>query len=69
MIRYGFDGPIAIPREDGTAELFNPNAGIVEEPGEDLPGLLGMDVFKSRRAIMDIGNKRLIFPGPGEVEI
>ena len=28
-----------------------------------------MDVLKSRRAIMDIGNKRLIFPGEGEVEI
>ena len=43
--------------------------GIVEEPGDNLPGLLGMDVLKSRRAIMDIGNKRLIFPGAGEVEI
>ena len=28
-----------------------------------------MDVLRSRRAIMDIGNKRLIFPGEGEVEI
>ena len=46
MIRYGFDGPIALPREDGTAELVNLNAGIVEEPGEDLPGLLGIDVLK-----------------------
>ena len=45
-IRYGFDGPMAIPWEDGTAELVNLNAGIVEEPGEDLPRLLGMDVLK-----------------------
>ena len=28
-----------------------------------------MDVLRSRRAIMDIGNKRLIFPGEGEIEI
>ena len=68
-IQYSFDGPVAIPSEDGTARLFNLSAGIVEEPGEDLPGLLGMDVLRSRRAIMDIGNKRLIFPGEGEIEI
>jgi len=68
-IQYNFDGPIAIPSEDGTSRLFNLSAGIVEEPGEELPGLLGMDVLRSRRAIMDIGNKRLIFPGEGEVEI
>jgi hypothetical protein len=68
-IQYNFDGPIAIPSEDGTSRLFNLSAGIVEEPGEELPGLLGMDVLRSRRAIMDIGNKRLIFPGDGEIEI
>ena len=69
LIKYNFDGPIAIPSEDGTSRLFNLSAGIVEEPGEELPGLLGMDVLRSRRAIMDIGNKRLIFPGDGEIEI
>ena len=69
LIKYNFDGPIAIPSEDGTSRLFNLSAGIVEAPGEELPGLLGMDVLRSRRAIMDIGNKRLIFPGEGEVEI
>ena len=68
-IRYNFEGPIAIPTTDGPAQLFDLSAGIVEEPGEDLPGLLGMDVLRSRRAIMDIGKKQLIFPGPGEVEI
>ena len=68
-IQYNFDGPIAIPSEDGTSRMFNLSAGIVEEPGEELPGLLGMDVLRSRRAIMDIGNKRLIFPGEGEIEI
>ena len=49
--------------------MFNLRAGIVEEPGENLPGLLGLDVLKSRRAIMDIGNKQLIFPGAGPVEV
>ena len=58
-----------MPTEDGPAQLFNLTAGVVEEPGEDLPGLLGMDVLRSRQAILDVGNKRLIFPGPGEVEI
>ena len=55
--------------KDGPAKLFNLKAGIVEEPGENLPGLLGLDVLKSRRAIMDIGNKQLIFPGAGPVEV
>ena len=63
QIKYNFDGPIAI------AQLFNLTAGIVDTPGEGLPGLLGMDVLRSRRAIMDIGNKRLIFPGAGGYEI
>ena len=68
-IRYDFEGPVAIPTEDGHAKLFNLRAGIVEAPGDDLPGLLGIDVLGSRRAIMDMGKKRLIFPGEGEVEI
>ena len=68
-IEHNYDGPIAIPTVNGQAELFNLQAGIVEEPGENLPGLLGLDVLKSRRAIMDIGNKQLIFPGAGPVEV
>ena len=68
-IEYNYDGPIAVMTTDGPAELFNLRAGIVEEPGENLPGLLGLDVLKSRRAIMDIGNKQLIFPGTGPVEV
>ena len=68
-IEYNYDGPIAVTTKDGPAKLFNLKAGIVEEPGENLPGLLGLDVLKSRRAIMDIGNKQLIFPGAGPVEV
>ena len=69
VIRYNCEGPISIPTEEGPAKLYYLSAGIVEEPGEDLPGLLGRDVLKSRRAILDIGSKRLIFLGFGEVEI
>ena len=57
QIKYNFDGPIAIPIEGGSAQLFNLTAGIVDTPGEGLPGLLGMDVVRSRRAVMDIGNR------------
>ena len=42
---------------------------IVEGNGEHLPGLLGMDSLECNRAIIDAGNGRLIYPGPGEVNI
>ena len=61
--------PLQFPLTRGPPKLYNLSAGVVDEPGEELPGLLGMDVLKSRRAILDIGNKRLIFLGDGEVEI
>ena len=47
-IRFEFEGPIAIPLEDGSAKLFKLQAGIVEPPGDELPGLLGIDVLGSR---------------------
>ena len=28
-----------------------------------------MDVLKAKKAILDIGKKQLIFPGPGEIEM
>jgi hypothetical protein len=41
----------------------------VEGNGEDLPGLLGLRSLETDRAILDMGNKKLYFPGPGEVKI
>ena len=35
----------------------------------DLPGLLGLASLESRKAIIDIGNRRLVFPGAGGYEL
>jgi hypothetical protein len=61
--------PIAIPHENGAFphQLSSP---IVEGDGENLPGLLGLDSIERNRGILDMGDKkRLIFPGPGKVQI
>ena len=62
-IRHAFQGPIAVPTVGGPARLFDLEAGIVDEPGDGLPGLLGMVVLESRRAILDVERRQLIFPG------
>ena len=54
VIKYNYEGPIT---EEGPPKLYNFSADIVQEPGEELPGLLEMDVLKLRRAILDSGNK------------
>ena len=38
-------------------------------PDSDLPPLLGMRTLEGRRAILDMGSKNLIFPGPGGVHL
>ena len=38
-------------------------------PDSDLPPLLGMRTLEGRKAILDCGNRRLIFPGPGGVHM
>lgn len=65
---YRIKATIAIPQDDGSSELFQWPAPIVEGDGANIPGLLGMDSLGKNRAIIDIGNKRLIYPGPGPVE-
>ena len=45
------------------------SAPIVEGDGSHLPGLLGMDSLEKNRGIVDVGGGRLIYPGPGEVQI
>ena len=54
---------------DGASHLHEWTAPIVEGNGEHLPGLLGMDSLEKNRAIIDAGRGRLIYPGPGEVQI
>jgi hypothetical protein len=61
--------PIAVPHSDGHAHLHSIEAPIVEGTGEDLPGLYGLKSMEQRRAILDTGNKKLYFPGPGDVQI
>ena len=43
-------GPVALPLQNGAAKFVEMNAGVVGPPGQDLPGLLGMDVLEARRA-------------------
>ena len=38
-------------------------------PNSDLPPLLGMKTLEKQQAIMDCGNRKLIFPGPGGVHM
>jgi len=49
--------------------LHRLTAPIVNPPGNQLPGLLGARTLMHERAILDMGAKRLIFPGPGEVKM
>ena len=67
--RFQVRCPIAIPHSDGQARLHSLESPIVEGPGEDLPGLLGLRTLETLRAIMDTGNRILYIPGPGDVQI
>ena len=61
--------PVALPSVDGTsASLHDLVTPIVEGTGEELPGLLGLRTLEQNRAILDVGSRQLIFPGPGKVE-
>ena len=40
---------------------------IVVGTGEGLPGLLGLDSLEQNRAMLDVGGKKMIYPGPGEL--
>ena len=61
--------PIAVPHTDGKAHLHKISTPIVEGTGADLPGLLGLRSLETDRAILDTGNRKLYYPGPGEVKI
>jgi len=65
--KYALDVDLAVPTDDGsTATPYRWRAPIVED--SNLLGLLGLDSLRRERAIIDVGNKRMIYPGPGEVE-
>ena len=65
---YRLNADLGVPLTDGTAATMNWKPPIVEGSGSGLPGLLGLDSMEENRAILDIGNKKLIYPGPGEVQ-
>ena len=64
---YRLNINLAVPRTDGTATIMKWRPPIVEGGGAHLPGLLGLDSLEENRAILDVGNKKMIYPGPGEV--
>ena len=61
--------PIAVDQTDDGTKKHTFTAPVVQGTGKDLPGLLGLRSLEQQRAILDTGNKQLIFPGPGDVEI
>ena len=67
---YRYRGPVALPAPPNEpAHLMEISAAIVDPPGHGLPGLIGMDILRSQKAILDVGGQRLIFPGEGDVTI
>jgi hypothetical protein len=61
--------PVAVARADDAARLHQITAPIVEGSGDDLPGLLGLRALEHERGILDCGDRKLYFPGPGEVQV
>ena len=61
--------PVAVPNDSGTAGLGSFTAPVVQGSGEGLPALLGLRSMEQQRAILDTGNRELILPGPGDIEI
>ena len=73
-IKESMLAPAAIPtcdREgrDTRAQTISLEAGIANNLGDGLNGLIGMDFLRSKNSILDCGRNQLIFPGPGEVKI
>ena len=61
--------PVAIPHSDGITYQHTISTPIVEGSGENLPCLLGLQSLENDRAILDCGNGKLYYPGPGEIRI
>jgi len=68
VCNYKMICPLAIPHDDGVTRLHKITSPIVEGSGEELPGLLGLKSLEADRAILDTGNRTLIFPGRGNVD-
>ena len=70
-IHHKIRATCALPLANGSAKELELSAGVVSPPGDDLPGLFGMDILEAKRAILDVGNRRLILlePDQGEVEM
>ena len=67
--KYKLQCQLAIPHNDGKTRLHKITAPIVEGSGSELPGLLGLKSLEADRAIVDTGNRTLIFPGKGDVKL
>ena len=62
--RYYLKASTAVPDSNGQARLHNLTAPMVEGSGSSLPGLLGLKTMEEQKAILDMGRRQLIFPGP-----
>ena len=60
--------PIAILDEAGDASMHQITSPVVEGTGEALPGLLGLKTLEEKRAILDMGTRKLHLPGHGDVQ-
>ena len=67
--QYKMVCPIAVPHEGSEARLHHFDTPIVEGSGSNLPGLLGLRSLEEQRAVLDMGNRKLYLPGPGEIEV
>lgn len=61
------DLPIAVPCDQDTVHLHRFETPIVEEPGEELPLILGLRSMSEKEGVLEMGRgkERLTFPGPG----
>ena len=64
---YQLNIDLAVPETNGSATTMTWKPPIVGGSGEGLPGLLGLNSLEENRAILDVGNQQIIYPGPGKV--
>ena len=60
--------PIALQPTDGAAVLGTYTTPIINGPS-NVTGILGLLAIRGRRGIIDTGNNKLHFPGPGGAQI
>ena len=68
VCKYKLETVIAVPHDDHESQRHKISTPIVEGSGANLPGLLGLRSLETDRAVLDTGNRTLIFPGPGDIK-